>query len=325
MRAPEGMRAWMLSFSTDDVAPRDRFDQWREVRGRHLFGVTIELPAERRASFAGSFRAEKFGTAVVSEIAASAYVLRRTEADIARVAGNSLCLGLQVRGPGRLDTGAGRSEMIANGDMIINHSDLPYTATPGTQGAFHFRMVKIPVSDELTLGRSVFDLTAAKPTEGGRALRPLRALLDALTSERRFSTDPQRDIVHIARLGLAARGRLAENLPEVRSAIRAGLRYLALDIMAAQSHQIDLTPALVARSLGLSLRHLHMLFEDAENTFSRTLTLMRVGEAQRLLIGQPDLTVSQVAYASGFESLATFYRVFRGVYGMAPGDARHLS
>ncbi|MET0437382.1 MAG: helix-turn-helix transcriptional regulator [Devosia sp.] len=314
----------MLSFSTDDVAPRDRFEHWREVRSRELFGVTIELPAERRAAFAGSFRAKKLGSAVVSEIVASSYIVRRTEADIARVAGNSLCLGMQVRGPGRLDTGAGRSEPIANGDMIINHSDLPYGATPGTNGGFHFRMLKIPVSDELTLGRSISDLSAARPMEGSKVLRPLRALLDALTSDKRATTDP-RDIVHIARLGLAARGRLAESLPEVRSAIRAGLRYLALDIMADQYHQIDLTPALVARSLGLSVRHLHLLFEDADNTFSRTLALMRCEEARRMLVARPDLTVAQVAYASGFESLATFYRVFRSVYGMAPGDARQLS
>jgi AraC-like DNA-binding protein len=315
----------MLNFSTDDVAPRDRFAQWREVRSRELFGVTIELPREGRAGFSGSFRAEKFGTAVVSEIVASSYTIRRTEADIARVAGNSLCLGLQVRGPGRLDTGSGRSELIANGDIIINHSDLPYGATPATNGGFHFRLLKIPVGDEVTLGRSISDLAAAKPMDGARALRPLRALLDVLTSDSRAGADPERDVVHIARLALAARGRLAENLPEVRSAIRAGLRYLALDIMAEQYHQIDLSPALVARSLGLSVRHLHLLFEDAENTFGRTLMLMRVGEAQRLLATQPELSVSQVAYASGFESLATFYRVFRNIYGMAPGDARRAS
>ncbi|KRA95090.1 AraC family transcriptional regulator [Devosia sp. Root685] len=315
----------MLSFSTDDVDPRDRFEQWREVRSKGLFGVTIELPAERRAAFSGSFHAEKFGTAVVSEMTASSYVIRRTEADIARIEGNSLCIGLQVRGPGRLDTGLGRSETIANGDMIINHSDLPYDGTPSTNGGFHFRMLKIPVGDALTLGRSISDLAAAKPMEGTRTLRPLRALLDVLTTDKRATADPERDIVHIVRLGLAARGRLAESLPEVRSAIRAGLRYLALDIMAAQYHQIDLTPALVARSLGLSVRHLHLLFEDAEHTFSRTLVLMRVAEARRLFLAQPQLSVSQVAYACGFESIATFYRVFRSVYDMAPGDARQLS
>lgn len=321
----EGRGALILSFSTDDVAPRDRFEQWREVRSKTLFGVTIELPAERRAAFAGSFRAHKLGPAIVSEIKASSYVIRRTEADIARVAGNSLCLGLQVRGPGRLETGSGRSEMIANGDIIINHSDLPYGATPSTNGGFHFRMLKIPVDDALTLGRSIADLAAAKPMAGSRALRPLRALLGVLTSDRRVSADPERDIVHIARLGLAARGQLAESLPEVRSAIRVGLRYLALDTMAAQMHRVDLTPGLVAQSLGLSVRHLHLLFEDAENTFSRTLALMRAGEARRLLLDHPELPVSEVAHASGFESLATFYRVFRSVYGVAPGDVRQIN
>lgn len=315
----------MLSFSTDDVAPRDRFDHWREVRSRELFGVTIELPAERRAAFTGAFRAKKVGIGLVSEISASAYSIRRTEADIARISGNSLCVGMQVRGPGRLDTGSGRGEMIANGDMIINHSDLPYGATPSTSGGFQFRLVKVPIDDELTLGRSIHDLVATKPLSGSRAMRPLRAMLDVLTSGRWSPAGPDADVVHIARLALAARGRLPDKLPEVRSAIRAGLRYLALDIMAAQQHQIDLSPALVARSLGLSVRHLHMLFEDAEHTFSRTLASMRASEAQRLLVGRPDLTVSQVAYACGFESLATFYRVFRTAYGMAPGDARQIN
>lgn len=315
----------MLSFSTDDVAPRDRFEQWREVRSKQLFGVTIEVPAERRAAFAGSFRARKFGTSLISEISASSYSMRRTQADIARVAGNSLCIGLQLRGPGRLDTGVGRGEAIVAGDMIINHSDLPHGATPATNGGFEFRLVKIPIDYELTLGRPISDLVATKPLSGTRATRPLRAMFDALTSGRWGATNPDRDVAHIARLALAARGRLPEQLPEVRSAIRAGLRYLALDIMAAQHHQIDLSPALVARSLGLSVRHLHLLFEDAEHTFSRTLASMRATEAQRLLIGRPDLTVSQIAYASGFESLATFYRVFRTVYGMAPGDARQVN
>ena len=41
----------MLSFSTDDIRPQDRFDHWCEVRGKSLLGVTIELELEKRASF----------------------------------------------------------------------------------------------------------------------------------------------------------------------------------------------------------------------------------------------------------------------------------
>ena len=53
----------MIRFSTDDIPPEDRFDQWREVRGKSLFGVTIELPPDRRHTFKGSFRAQAVGGA----------------------------------------------------------------------------------------------------------------------------------------------------------------------------------------------------------------------------------------------------------------------
>jgi AraC-like DNA-binding protein len=315
----------MLRFSTDEVAPGDRFEQWREVRSKGLFGVTIEMPPERRQHFSGSFRAEKVGGAVASEMRASSYVVRLTEADIARVSGNSLCISLQVRGPGALDTGKGRIERIGNGDIAINHSDLPYTGIPEGESGFHLRMLKIPVSDELLLGQSPFDLFAARPAPDSRSLRPLRALFDALTLRRHRIAEPERDVVHIARLAMAARGRLAENLPEVRRAVRAGSRYLALAIMATEFHRADLAPAGIAQRLGISLRHLHMLFEESEHTFSRTLAMLRAAAAHRLLVEHPSMAVAHVAHVCGFESPATFYRVFTGIYGAAPGDVRKQS
>lgn len=315
----------MLSFSTDEVDPGDRFEQWREVRSKELFGVTIEMPRERRRHFSGSFRAERVGAAVASEMRASSYIVRRTEADIARVAGNSLCIGLQVLGPGHLDTGNGRRVHMANGDLAIQHSDLPYAALPDGEDGFHCRLLKIPLSDALTLGRSVHDLVGAPPAPDGRSLRPLRALFDALTRPGAATADPVQDVAHIARLALAARGWLAESLPEVRSARRAGLRTLAIGLMRARFHRADLTPAGIAGALGISLRHLHLLFEESPHSFSRTLAILRVEEAHKLLVEQPELPVLQVAQACGFESLATFYRLFNGIYGMSPGDARQAA
>lgn len=51
----------MLTFSTEDLRPQDRFDHWCEVRGKSLFGVTIELERERRADFHGQFSAIPIG------------------------------------------------------------------------------------------------------------------------------------------------------------------------------------------------------------------------------------------------------------------------
>jgi AraC-like DNA-binding protein len=70
------------------------------------------------------------------------------------------------------------------------------------------------------------------------------------------------------------------------------------------------------------MRGLHLLFEPTGETFSRTVTAMRLAEACRLLQQETTRPVSDVAFSCGFESLATFYRVFRRAIGMTPTDYR---
>lgn len=123
------------------------------MRGKSLFGVTIELAPDRRHTFRGSFQARAIAGAVVSEMRASSYRVNRTEADIARIAGNSLCIGLQVTGSGLLHAGRDRVHAVSGGDITINYSDLPYDALPGGEAAFHYRMLKIPVDYEVMLGQ----------------------------------------------------------------------------------------------------------------------------------------------------------------------------
>lgn len=79
---------------------------------------------------------------------------------------------------------------------------------------------------------------------------------------------------------------------------------------------------MVATELGISLRQLHLLFEPTGAPFARTLMTMRAGEVWRLLKEAPMRPMMEIAHASGFDSSATFYRVFRNIYGMTPGDAR---
>lgn len=312
----------MLSFSTDDIAPEQRFEYWREIRGKNLFGVTIEVAPERRNRFHGSFRAHMVGGAIASEMQASAYRVSRTASDIAKVAGDSLCLGHQVRGSGLLNAGRDRICMVWDGDMTVSHSDLPFAGTPNTENDFHFRLLKIPLQGDLTLGRPVDGLFAAKLSSGPQFIRPFRALFDALVSPRARIIDPTADIVHVARLALATRGELNPKQPEVRAAVRAGVHYLALEVLERDKHRPNLTPAVVAGELGISVRQLHMLFERAGLSFARTLSSMRLELARRLLVEMPSLSITQIAYASGFESLATFYRLFASTYGMPPGSAR---
>lgn len=295
------------------------------MRGKSLFGVTIELAPDRRQSFKGSFQARAIAGAVVSEMRASAYRVNRTEADIARIAGDSLCIGLQVKGSGLLHTGRDRVHAVGGGDITINHSDLPYAAIPGGEEDFHYRMLKIPIDYEVMLGQTAYDLFAARYADNAAFSRPFRALFNALNADHGRLIDPARDVAHITRLAMTARGRLSPAMPEVRAALRTGLCYAAQDIMMRKKSRQNLTPATVAKELGISLRQLHVVFEGAELSFSRTLASMRIEEARRLLLEFPALPITDIAYGCGFDSLATFYRVFSGTYGMTPGEARTIT
>ena len=78
----------------------------------------------------------------------------------------------------------------------------------------------------------------------------------------------------------------------------------------------------VGDALAISLRQLHVLFEPTGVSCARTILGMRLRQARSLLAARSDETVTQIALACGFHSIATFYRVFHAAYGIAPGDVR---
>ena len=127
----------------------------------------------------------------------------------------------------------------------------------------------------------------------------------------------------LTRLTLVERGLVRPSSRVAQYAVRAGRLSLARRLIARHLAQPELSPAFVAGLLGISVRHLHVLFEEASMSFSHTVTALRIERSRRLLREAPTMTVAAIAFASGFDSIATFYRVFRAVQGITPGDFRH--
>lgn len=315
----------MFSFSTDDLRPQDRFDHWCEARGKLLFGVTIELEKPRRASFSGRFSSFNVGGAVFAEMSASAYHVSRTAADIARVQGDSLCIGLQVKGPGWLDLGSDRVHRIDQGAYTICHSDTAFAGIPDHAESFHFRMLKIPL-ESCPSGGLVHGLVAEPLANKGRLTPLIASMFDALSAPHpEGGAFARPDVHHIARLAMMARGRLGFGTPEAREALRAGYLCAARAVLERNFHRPDLSPAMVASLLGISLRQLHHLFEPTGLSFARTLMLKRLHVARRILVTEPHRPVIEIAFDCGFDSTATFYRAFRAVHGITPTDARAMA
>jgi AraC-like DNA-binding protein len=312
----------MNTFSTDDVRPQDRFDHWREERSKALFGVTIELEPERRAAFEGHFSAVAVGCGTLAEMKASSYIVSRTKTDIARLAADSLSIGYQIRGPGWMDIGEGRVNFLEEGRFAVSYSDLPYRGTPKRTDGFHFRSLRVPLSAFPDLAKPARRLFS-EPAAGSPQLENLfSAGFKALGSEGENWPAAQDSVRHVAQLALLLRGAVPAGTGRSRAALRFGQFHAARRLIAANLHRPDLSPQMIADALVISLRQLHMLFEPTGVTCARTILAMRLREARSRLAARSNETVTQIAFACGFHSIATFYRVFHAAYGITPGDAR---
>lgn len=85
-----------------------------------------------------------------------------------------------------------------------------------------------------------------------------------------------------------------------------------------------LTPPAAARALGISVRRLHSLLADGPHTFARLVARRRLQRAQGLL-AERGTSVIDVAFACGFNSLATFYRQYAAAFGVSPAGHRRLA
>jgi AraC-like DNA-binding protein len=314
----------VLTWSTDEFRPHERFDRWREVRGRQLFGVTIELPPERRHQFHGRFSAAPVGGAMLASMSGSAYEVSRTEADIARAESDSLVIGRQVAGSGRCDTPAGRA-FFDTGAVFIGNMDLPTQATPATLRDFHIRMLKIPLS-AIQDGRAAARQLFLAPLHDARLALLVDAFASALIEEEPELADDAAPAsgatAQLALLALLARGAVAAGSHESRLALRTGNRHAARRIMRRNLHRGDLSAEMVAAALGISPRQLHIVFEPTGQSFQSILAAMRVDLACRRLAAGPEGSIADLAFSCGFESLPTFYRAFRMITGRTPGEFR---
>jgi AraC-like DNA-binding protein len=309
------------------VAPKNRFDYWREVRAKGLFGATAELEREQRPQFFGEFALRKIGSAGFVELRASPYHIERSAADIANSPGDSLCIYQQLGGGGWFRVKGSDDFSVTNGDFATSYSDLPYHTVPLDARGYDLRILKVPVADIALPKTGLHDL-APKPFGNLAFLPPLLESCFSDLTEIGDGSDPlaAKALVRtMTQLTLVERGVVSPNSRIAQYAVRAGRLSLARRLIARDLAHPQLSPAFVATLLGISVRHLHVLFEQASMSFSHTVTALRIERSRRLLREAPTMTIAAIASASGFDSLATVYRVFRAVEGITPGDFREAT
>lgn len=86
----------------------------------------------------------------------------------------------------------------------------------------------------------------------------------------------------------------------------------------------DLSQGAMAEKAGISRDYFSRIFRGVTGTnYSRWLNTVRLEKATELLADR-DMTLTEIAMQSGFQSISSFNRVFHAEKGMSPGEYRAL-
>jgi AraC-like DNA-binding protein len=169
---------------------------------------------------------------------------------------------------------------------------------------------------------------------GGRLIRPvpvpavsplgslLGAAFDAANAQIPFLSPELGDAVLQNLCGLVALacGASEEGRWSGRESLRAARLEAAKRYIDQHLAEPGLTPATTAAALGISLRHLHVLFEPTGTSFSQYVTQRRLLQCRAAFTSPTGIrrSVADIAFGWGFNSLASFYRAFEREFGMPP-------
>lgn len=114
------------------------------------------------------------------------------------------------------------------------------------------------------------------------------------------------------------------DLPAFDSSMRSAIYGRAVRIIDANLSDIALSPAIIARKLGISVRYLHRVFQDTGSSVGEYVREARLKRCHDDLLSEPKaaLKIGQIAARGGFQSQSHFSAVFKKRYGVVPSALR---
>ncbi|MFC4530101.1 helix-turn-helix domain-containing protein [Sphaerisporangium dianthi] len=318
----------MEIYQTAHLPVPERFELLREHMSRVV--GTVEIISADPPRFRLRSRVLTMGAVRVSSLAVtSSCGLRRTPAMIRRSDPEMFQLVLPVRGDAAV-TQEHRCAKLRPYELAFYDTSRPYQVATVSEGETRGFLMEFP--------RALIPLPPKKIERLTVTTLPGHEGVGALLSDflARLTTGPgQYGTCTLARLGTTltdlVTSLLAAHL-DARPAVPPDVhqRTLLLTVHAfIQRHLADerLSPAMVAAAHGISLRHLHRLFEQEDATVAGWIRAQRLERCRRDLADPAlcDRTVHSVAARWGFATPPHFTRAFQSAYGMPPSAYRRLA
>jgi AraC-like DNA-binding protein len=307
--------------STSGISARDAFSYWMDVICETFIHLDCASPITR--GFSGGLYTQPFGQLQLSAMASDEIDLTRSTSRIA-AAREEHCL-IVVQGRGRTTAEQdGRQFTLETGDLALFDSARPYFAR--LEHGFHHFVLKLP-RDELRRRLGPLETVTATRISGKRGMGRLASmfirelpneldLLDDESAQRVASTCI--DLVAAALASQMLNSRLGASSTRVTQLFRAKA-YIAANVQSER-----LSPPVVAGALGITPRYLADLFAEEGTSVARHIWMLRLERCKAALcdLAQLHRSISEIAYAWGFNDMSHFSRFFREHVGLSPREFR---
>lgn len=304
----------MSKFTTAAVAPAERLRYWNALADRAFGGTFVDADHPEFEGKMWSWRLGDLGMIRTQSITAK--VGRRPLDDTVE----HLIMHMQWRGRSRHSQDA-REAWLEPGDFVLGTPHKPYQfdLTP------HEMMVVEFPKRELAERVPDLDSALAQRLSGtSPAARIFNDFLLSLWRQADVRGDDPDWAAGINRVfyDLAAMAIRDARRPWPESSADSGIRRRALAVIEAGISDPQLRTAKIAAELGTSVRTVQNLFAGMGTTPSALILERRLERAAERMIVDHAVTVTEVAFAHGFNDSAYFTRCFRSRFGVSPREWR---
>lgn len=307
---------------TEFYSARDGFAAFREVVSKAFMPWQIEKESEadfraRIVTFSGEFGS--FSRTIMSPLTGI-----RNAAEISKSPERCMYASYVISGRVAVEQN-GTLTTADKGDLVIFDSTLPVRHLkigdePYEDVAFNIRKERLGMSE------AIFNNIVVPKT---KIIAPLASCLSFVSQNISSATPDELSAIGAACAALlpVAAGCSNDDQGSQVSNMSGGQGHYARELMLfidANIGDIELSPGMAAKNLGISVRYVHKQFAMYGTTFGNYVTAKRLELISHDLVSpmgrhQP---IFALAYRWGFNDLSTFIRSFKKRFGCTPREYR---
>jgi AraC family transcriptional regulator, positive regulator of tynA and feaB len=299
---------------------RHRLDDWADILAATHLAFEVHPTDQTPSEFRGAVTRRPIGDLMLVDCAASPFLGHRGPAVMTPETEQEDILGFQFvcKGIETVREGA-RVLALTPGNVVLWDGHQPTDVE--IVEPFHKRTLLFPRERVLAVCPRLAELRALPPLDGSGAARLLVRYMNALALEQPWLEGAAGVAAANAALELL-RAAVEPCVPTTRAATREAMRAEIRRYVRTHLQDPALGPASIARAYAVSVRALHALFEDVDESVAGMVRSERLARCLEDLQRPNGGSVTDIAFRWGFCDAAHFSRVFKRAFGTTPSEVR---